>query len=387
MIESDWLNCLSLDHLLDSLPVPLSERRWRLLACGICRQVGAAEDNADLRAVLETAEAFADGQQTARKLGIDHRKAARLTRSRSRTALQSMSRWNQADDPDHRAELYSQAQLNGRRAAFAHLISQAAAEAVRSFFRPPPGHTPAATLLATFSEMLLDEQAAVVHDVAGNPFHRKAIAPDLLTWRDGFIGHLARDIYDHQTWEDVAILGDALEDAGCTDRTILEHCHGKGPHVRGCWVVDRLTGRGSGPRAFHRETLVRHYPERYCTPLEPVIARGSGPQGSKVHVLMESANLAEAVEFVSEIDPADLPDPTVPAEIVAALRSHLGDLTPRGRYLAGVRLTLLGVTVPSGFPRPEYALGEAAHDALTQAVQDAVMVPLETTARGRMTPR
>jgi hypothetical protein len=39
------------------------------------------------------------------------------------------------------------------------------------------------------------------------------------------------------------ILADALEDVGCTDRTILDHCCGPGPHVRGCWVVDLLLGK------------------------------------------------------------------------------------------------------------------------------------------------
>ena len=39
------------------------------------------------------------------------------------------------------------------------------------------------------------------------------------------------------------ILADALEDAGCTDQAILDHCRGAGPHVRGCWVVDLILGK------------------------------------------------------------------------------------------------------------------------------------------------
>jgi hypothetical protein len=34
------------------------------------------------------------------------------------------------------------------------------------------------------------------------------------------------------------ILGDALEDAGCSDAEILEHRRSATEHVRGCWVVD-----------------------------------------------------------------------------------------------------------------------------------------------------
>ncbi len=33
----------------------------------------------------------------------------------------------------------------------------------------------------------------------------------------------------------IAVLADALEEAGCTDPAILSHLRGPGPHVRGCW--------------------------------------------------------------------------------------------------------------------------------------------------------
>jgi hypothetical protein len=41
----------------------------------------------------------------------------------------------------------------------------------------------------------------------------------------------------------LAVLSDALEEAGCDDPDILDHLRGPGPHVRGCWVLDLLTGR------------------------------------------------------------------------------------------------------------------------------------------------
>jgi hypothetical protein len=40
------------------------------------------------------------------------------------------------------------------------------------------------------------------------------------------------------------ILADALQDAGCDNTDILNHCRdANAPHVRGCWVVDLLLGK------------------------------------------------------------------------------------------------------------------------------------------------
>ena len=38
------------------------------------------------------------------------------------------------------------------------------------------------------------------------------------------------------------ILGDTLEDAGCDNADILNHCRLPGEHVRGCCVVDLVLG-------------------------------------------------------------------------------------------------------------------------------------------------
>ena len=41
----------------------------------------------------------------------------------------------------------------------------------------------------------------------------------------------------------LAVLSDALEEAGCTDDTLLSHLRSPGPHVRGCWAVDLILGK------------------------------------------------------------------------------------------------------------------------------------------------
>ena len=41
----------------------------------------------------------------------------------------------------------------------------------------------------------------------------------------------------------LAVLADVLEEAGCADAELLGHLRRPGPHVRGCWAVDLLSGR------------------------------------------------------------------------------------------------------------------------------------------------
>jgi hypothetical protein len=41
----------------------------------------------------------------------------------------------------------------------------------------------------------------------------------------------------------LAVLTDALEEAGCDNADLLAHLHSNGPHVRGCWVVDLILGK------------------------------------------------------------------------------------------------------------------------------------------------
>jgi hypothetical protein len=41
----------------------------------------------------------------------------------------------------------------------------------------------------------------------------------------------------------LAVLSDALEEAGCTDADLLAHLRTPGPHVRGCWALDHILGK------------------------------------------------------------------------------------------------------------------------------------------------
>ena len=78
-------------------------------------------------------------------------------------------------------------------------------------------------------------QCALLRDIFGNPFRPVTFNP---TWRTPAVAALARSLYEEGRFEYVSVLGDALEEAGCTDEQILAHCRRPGPHVKGCWVID-----------------------------------------------------------------------------------------------------------------------------------------------------
>ena len=64
---------------------------------------------------------------------------------------------------------------------------------------------------------------------------RRAFDP---TWRTGTVVALARQMVRSREFSAMPVLADALQDAGCNDSEILNHCRAPGPHVRDCWVLD-----------------------------------------------------------------------------------------------------------------------------------------------------
>jgi hypothetical protein len=55
---------------------------------------------------------------------------------------------------------------------------------------------------------------------------------------------IAQGIRDHGTFEQLPILADSLEEAGCTNRVVLDHCREGGAHGEVCWVVELLCAAG-----------------------------------------------------------------------------------------------------------------------------------------------
>lgn len=67
------------------------------------------------------------------------------------------------------------------------------------------------------------------------------IDPAWLVWERGLVLALARGIAEDGAYDRLPILGDALEDAGCTDPAILDHCRlATNRNIRWSWLVDLL---------------------------------------------------------------------------------------------------------------------------------------------------
>lgn len=85
------------------------------------------------------------------------------------------------------------------------------------------------------------EQAALLREAFG-PTHFRPVAVEP-EWLTSTVVALAEGIRADRAFYRLPILADALQDAGCDNADILDHCRSDGPHVRGCWVVDAVLGK------------------------------------------------------------------------------------------------------------------------------------------------
>jgi hypothetical protein len=65
------------------------------------------------------------------------------------------------------------------------------------------------------------------------------------------VRRIAEGIYEQRRMPDrtldsarLPILADAVLEAGCDDEALIQHCRREGPHVRGCWALGLLLGKG-----------------------------------------------------------------------------------------------------------------------------------------------
>ena len=77
-----------------------------------------------------------------------------------------------------------------------------------------------------------------------DPFRRPPRARAAPPWAaDRAVLGVADAVSEGRRFAELPVLADALEDAGCADRELLNHLRGPGPHLPGCWALDLVLGK------------------------------------------------------------------------------------------------------------------------------------------------
>ena len=199
MTEEEWLESNDPHLVLREVKASQFERKARLISVAFARRVLAIRKDPLFYRALEIAERHADGE----------------------AEEYEVSEANSHIDP-----------ITGRHDPILNYV-----------FKPIPLWTSRHAILKIVGgvDVRLREQAAhcqLVRDIYGIPF--RTITLDS-SWLTSTVIALARQMYISRDFSAIPILADALQDAGCENATVLDHCRdAKGVHVRGCWVVDLL---------------------------------------------------------------------------------------------------------------------------------------------------
>jgi hypothetical protein len=240
--ESEWLTCIDPQEIQRFLQGKVGERTWRLLACACCRRVWHLLADERSRLGVEAAERFADG---------------RISREELRAAGWAAYRaWEETDprdddheddrryDPHHGQACFHAAnaivRLTGTGEGWAHGFDDddAPSEICRAVWFAPASGTDQRTAEAEERTAQCD----LARELVGNPFHPVTIDP---AWLTATVLSLARTMYESRDFSPMPILADALQDAGCDNEAILNHCRDRNQvHVRGCWVIDLVLEKG-----------------------------------------------------------------------------------------------------------------------------------------------
>jgi hypothetical protein len=216
----------------------LSERKARLLAVAACRRIWHLMRYESSRRAIEVVEQYSEGLCCEEKL--------RAVASRAYDLAMHLDA--HSDDPA-RSEVEYHAAFAAWQAATAgppHPM-RTLGQAARAIAWEDAGddYGPEAGIAAEHAEYAC--QCILLRDIFFDPFRTQPVIPAaVLAWNEGCVVKLATSIYEECNFaqERMGVLADALEEAGVTDEEILGHCRGLAAvHVRGCWLVDFLTGR------------------------------------------------------------------------------------------------------------------------------------------------
>lgn len=187
-------------------------RKLRLFACACCRRFWPSLSQ-ESREALDIAERYADGEATKKEFGDAWRISVRQSGRGPRTA-------------DGIA---------------GHVVEAGAMTAAALV--PTVCYSVVASTPKQHHELWkeLSQQAAIIYDLFGNPFRTTSADAVARFAVIDSVRELAEHIYESRRFDDLSELARELEQVGCTDTELLEHCR-QPEHFRGCWLVDTLRG-------------------------------------------------------------------------------------------------------------------------------------------------
>jgi hypothetical protein len=230
MTEQAWLACSDPAVMLRFLHGKVSDRKRRLFAAACCRRLWHLLTDERSRWAVEVAERYADAQATEKELAIAADAAWSAwdaDRERYSTAGDEATEFD-----DHLPDLASQAAYN-------------VALPLGWWGGAPAFVEPDKTARAVSADKRAEgaAQCVLLREIHGNPFRADRLDAAVRVWNGATVPKLAQAIYDNHCFGDMPILADALEEAGCTNAEILDHCRQSAEHARGCWVLDLVLGK------------------------------------------------------------------------------------------------------------------------------------------------
>jgi hypothetical protein len=239
MNEAEWLASTDSVRLLEYLDRPQGDRKLFLFAIACCQAIRPLIPQPEMRAGLKTAEQYADGTATSEQLdAADWRVEGALY-----GGVEYYENRPELELPPEIADWLATAQMIP--------ADQLVAMACCGGEELPPNHmrlfveagyfvdhvlimnscVPHSPTLRWYRRFL---NASLVREVFGDPFRPLPPRPEAMA-------PLAEQIYAG-AWEKTPLLGEWLQEHGYP--TEAEHCLDPNiHHVKGCWVVDWVTGR------------------------------------------------------------------------------------------------------------------------------------------------
>lgn len=241
MTESQWLTCIHPRKMHALVTRNRSGRKLQLIACAMGRIVWDRIDEPIVKDGIEAVEQFVDGELTHAEYLPKYEAAQAIVQRRMDTSLPT------GDFEPLAGMLVAQCIISANiRIGFERVLLWTEFAAMRTTIT-------GRRLIAR--ENLNKRACDLYREIIGNPFRDYRVQPNFagggVQYPDGSrcqISETAKQIAKGITldggYDRMPILADAMEDAGCVDRVMLDHLRSvTAIHVRGCWALDVILGR------------------------------------------------------------------------------------------------------------------------------------------------